>query len=73
MYLIDGVALVHGLGDDKHTLVGRLAQGQVDVWYLQFFVLHIAMHALPDHAQAFLYGFLEVAADGHHLAHRLHA
>ena len=30
------------------------------------------MHALTDHAESFLQGFLEGAADGHHLAHRLH-
>ncbi len=71
--LVDGVALVHGLGDNEHTLVGGVAQGLIDVGNLQFLVLHIAVHALANHTQALLNGFLEVAANGHHLADRLHA
>ena len=72
MYLVDGVTLVHGFRDDEHALVCRLTQCSVDVGYLKFLVLDKAVHALPYHAQTLLYGFLKVAADGHHLAYRLH-
>ena len=74
--LVDAVDVVvrqvHGLGDDEDALVGRFAQGLIYVGNTEFLVFHEAVHALPDHAQAFLDGFLEIAADGHHLAHGLH-
>ena len=70
--LIDGVALVHGLGNDEDTLVRRLTQRRVDVVDLQLLVLHIAVHSLSNHAQTLLDSLLEVATDGHHLSDRLH-
>ena len=66
------ITLLHGLGDDKDTLVGRLVQGGIDVVDLQFLVLHKTMHPLTYHAQAFLDGLFESTAYGHHLAYRLH-
>ena len=72
VYLVYCVAAVHRLRYDEDAVVRRVAQGLVDVGYLEFLVLHEAVHALPYHAQAFLYGFLEVAPYGHHLADRLH-
>ena len=73
MNLVDIIfSHVHGLRDDKDTLVRRLAQGSVDIANLQFLVLHEAVHALTNHTQALLDGLLKGATDGHHLAHRLH-
>ena len=72
MNLINGVSLVHSLGDDEDTLVSRLAQSSVDVRNLKLLVLNEAVHALTDHTQTLLDGFLEVAADGHNLPYRLH-
>ena len=72
VYLVYGVVAVHGLRDDEDAVVRRVAQSLVNVGYLEFLVLNEAVHALPYHAQTLLYGLLEVAADGHHLAHRLH-
>ena len=73
VYLVDGIVLVHGLGDDEDTLVGRLAQCCIYVGYLQFLVLHEAMHALANHSESLLQSLLEIASDGHHLSYRLHA
>ena len=72
MNLVDCITGLHGLADDKHALVGRLAQGFVDVGNLQDLVLQETVHALSDHTQALLDGFLEGTADGHNLADRLH-
>ena len=73
MNLINGIfGQVHRLGNDEDTLVGRLAQGRIDIRNFQFLVLHIAVHALPYHAQTFLDSLLEVATDSHYLAHTLH-
>ncbi len=72
MYLVDGVSLVHGLGDDKDTLVRGLTERLVDIGNFQFLVLHKSVHALSDHAQSLLQGLLKVSSDGHHLADTLH-
>ena len=66
------VRKVHCLRDDEDALVGRLAEGLVDIGNAEFLVFHEAVHALPDHTQTFLDGLLEIAADDHHLAHGLH-
>ena len=70
--LVDGIALVHSLRDDKHALVGRLAQSCVDIFDLKLLVLNEAVHTLTDHAQTLLDSLLEVATDSHYLAYRLH-
>ena len=72
VYLVDGVAPVHGLGNHEDALVSGLAQGCVDVGNHEFLVLHKAVHALAYHAHALLDGLLKGAANGHHLAYRLH-
>ena len=72
VYLVDGITLVHGLGDDEDTLVGRFAESLVDVVDFKLLVFHKTVHALSYHAQTLLDGFLKVAANGHHLAYRLH-
>ena len=72
VYLVYGIALVHSLRDDKHTLVGRLAQSCVDVFNLKFLVLNEAVHALTNHTQTLLNSLLEVATDSHNLTYRLH-
>ena len=70
---VDGVfGKMHRLRDDEDALVGRLAKSRINVGNLQLLVLYEAVHALAYHAQAFLYGFLKRASDGHHLANRLH-
>ena len=72
MYVVNGISLVHSLGYDKHALVGRLAQGGVDIVNLQLLVLHEAVHSLAYHAESLLDCLLEGASDGHHLADRFH-
>ena len=72
VYLINGISLVHGLGNDEHALVGWLAQCLVDVLNLKFFVLHKAVHPLSNHAKSLLDSLFKVAADGHHFSNRLH-
>ena len=73
MNLIDRIASLHGLGDDKHTLVGRFAESLVDVINLNDLVFDKAVHTLTNHAETLLYCLLECSSDCHHLAHRLHA
>ena len=72
VHLVHGVAGAEGFRDDEDALVRRLTQRLVDVGDDQLLVLHEAVHALANHAQALLDGFLEGAADGHDLAHGLH-
>ena len=72
VYLVYGVALMHSLRDNEDSLVCWLHQSFVYIGYFQFLVFHVAVHTLPYHAQTFLYGFLEVTANSHHLAHGLH-
>ena len=72
VYLVDGIALVHGFRDDEHTLVGGFAKGSVDVVNLQFLVFNKAVHALSNHTQSLLDGLFEGATDGHYLANRFH-
>ena len=72
MDLVDGVALMHSLRDDEHTLVGRLAQSCVDIVNLKFLILYEAVHTLTNHTQTLLDSLLEVSTDSHHLAYRLH-
>ena len=67
------ISLPHGFGYDEDTLVGRFVQGLVHIGDDEFLVFHKAVHALPYHPEAFLYGFLESASYGHHLSHRFHA
>ena len=73
VYLVDGITRGKGFLDDKDALVGGLTQGGIHVVNLEFLVINEAVHALAYHAQAFLNDFLEGAAYGHNLAHRLHA
>ena len=70
--LVDCITLVHSLRDDKHTLVGRLAQSCVNIFNLKFLVLNETMHALTYHTQTLLDSFLKIAADSHNLTNRLH-
>ena len=72
MYLVYGIALVHSLRDNKHTLVGRLAQSCINILYFKLLVLYEAVHTLANHAQTLLDSLLEVAADSHNLTYRLH-
>ena len=71
--LIDRIASLHGLGDDKNTLVGRFAESLVDVIDLNDLVFDKAMHTLTNHTETLLYCLFECSSDCHHLAHRLHA
>ncbi len=72
MDTLHAIALFQGFGDNENTLVGGFRQSFVNVVDFQRLVFHEAVHALPDHSQAFLDGFLKRAANGHHLAYRLH-
>jgi len=69
---IDGITLVEGLPDHEDTLVGGSPQSLVDIGHLQFLVVGKTVHALADHAEAFLDSLFECAADCHDLADRLH-
>ena len=71
--LVNRISLVHGFGDDKHTLVGGFTQGRIDVGNLKFLILDKSVHPLSYHAETFLNGFFKIAPDGHHFANRLHA
>ena len=73
VYLVDGIAFVHGFRDDEHAFVCGFAQCCIDVVDLQFLVFNKAVHALANHAQALLDGLFEGATDGHYLTDRLHA
>ncbi len=73
VYLVNGIAGLHGLADDEDALVGWFVQCLVDVGHLQNLVLQEAVHALSNHAQTLLDGLFEGAADGHDLTYRLHA
>ena len=72
MYLVNGVTFVHGFRDDKHAFVSRLAEGSVNVGYLQLLVFHKSMHALANHTQSLLDSLFKVASYRHYLAHGLH-
>ena len=73
MYLVYGVTGAHGFADDEDAFVGRFVQSFVDVVDDQFFIFDEPVHTLAYHAEAFLYGFFESAAYGHHFSHRFHA
>ena len=70
---LDGVPVLQRVRDDEDALVGRMGERGVDVVDLELLVRDEAVHALSDHPQALLDHFLEVTADGHHLADGLHA
>ena len=72
MNLVDGISSLESLFNDKNTLVGRFAQSLVNVVNLDFLIVDKSVHALADHAEAFLNHFFEGAADGHHFADALH-
>ena len=72
VYLVDGIAFVHGFRDDEHAFVCGFAQCCIDVVDLQFLVFNKAVHTLSNHAQSLLDGLFEGATDGHYLANRLH-
>ena len=67
-----GIAFFQRLGDSEDTQVCGVGQLVVEVFEAGVVVAHEAVHALANHAQAFLYHFLERASDGHNLAHGLH-
>ncbi len=60
------------LAYNKYALVSRLTQCLVYIWNHKFLILRETMHALSDHPQAFLDGFLKSASDCHNLSHGLH-
>src|SRR5574344_1510510 len=64
---------MHCLGYNEDPLVGGFAEGGIDICYLQFLIFHKTVHALTDHAETFLDGFLESAANSHHFSDRFHA
>ena len=67
------VAFFQRLGNGKNAQVGGILQLLFHIVEMDVFVTHKAMHALPYHAETFLYHFLETASDAHDFAHRLHA
>ena len=71
--LVNSVTGTHCLRDNEDTLVGRFAQGLVDVFDHQFLVFYETVHALTDHTQTFLNSFFESTSDGHDFTDRLHA
>ena len=58
--------------DNEDALVGRLFERLVDVADVDGFVFDKSVHALPNHAQTFLDGFFEGAADCHDFADGFH-
>ena len=73
VYAIYAVALLHGRGYREDTAVGGVLQGVVEVLAVIGLVADEAVRSLAYHAQALLYGLLEVAAYGHDLSDALHA
>ena len=73
VYLLRGITVDKGLGNDEDAVVGRLPQGLVDVLYRYFLIACEAVRSLADHSQTLLQGLLEGASDGHDLADALHA
>ena len=73
MHLFYGISGTKSLGDDKDTLVRRLAERFIDIGDNQLLVLHKAMHPLSYHAQPLLNSFFKSTSDSHDLADRLHA
>ncbi len=69
---LHAVALFKGLGDGEDAQVGGVGQLGVEIVESGVVVAHESVHALANHAEAFLNHFLERAADGHDFAHRLH-
>ena len=69
----DAVAGLERFADGEDAPVRGIPERLVQVGGGQVAVADEAMHPLADHAQAFLDGLLEGAADRHHLADRLHA
>ena len=72
VYLVYAVAGAHRLADDEDAHVGRLPEGLVYIGDDEFLVLGEAVHALAYHPEAFLEGFLEGSAYGHHFSDRFH-
>ena len=70
---LHAVARFEGRRNGEDARVGGMRQGPVEVFHLVGFVADEAVGALPDHPEAFLDGFFEGAADGHHLADAFHA
>ena len=61
-----------GLSYDEDSLICRSLEGTFYVVYLQYFVLHKAVHSLTNHTKTLLYCLLEITAYCHNLANRLH-
>ena len=72
VHIFYGVSVLKGLLDDKNALVCGRFEGSIDIFDGQFVISHEAVHALSDHAEAFLDHFFESAADRHHFTHRFH-
>ena len=72
MHIFHGIPILKRLLNNENTLVGRRFEGSVNVFDGQFAISHEAVHALSDHAEAFLDHFFESATDGHHFTHRFH-
>ena len=71
---VHGIAFPEGLLNRKQPVFRRFREGFVQVFDIgDGIVAGEAGEALPDHPDAFLDGLLEGPADGHYLAHRLHA
>ncbi len=73
MDAVYGVTVVERFFNHEYTLVGRGRERMLHIVDLNLLVVDKTVHALPYHAEALLDCLLEIAADGHHLTHRLHA
>ena len=69
----DGISLFQRLCDGEDTQVGWVGQFVVQVRETGMVIAHEAVHALTNHAQAFLDNLFKRPSDGHDFAHRLHA
>ena len=73
MNLVDGIILMHCLGNDKDTLISRFSKSHVNIGNFQFLVFHETMHTLSNHTQSLLDCLFKVSSDSHHFAYRFHA
>ena len=73
MDLIDRITSAESLTDNEDTTIGRLSQGLINIRNNQFLIFYKAVHALTNHTETFLDGFLKGSSDSHDFTNRLHA
>ena len=72
MDLLDGVSCLQGLRHHEDAHVGRFVKFLPDVANLNLVILDKSVHALANHAQAFLQRFLKGTPYSHYFAYTFH-